>query len=83
MEIDQESSVRLHTANGIAGGKRGRAKSIQLRSLLAKDVPVVVQADRIAESHRQTPKHHAGGVDTHILTWGLEEDDSARRPDDL
>jgi len=45
VEIDQESSVRLHTANGIAGGKRGRAKSIQLRSLLAKDVPVVVQAD--------------------------------------
>jgi aspartyl protease family protein len=44
VEIDQESSVRLHTANGIVGGKRGRAKSIQLRSLLAKDVPVVVQA---------------------------------------
>jgi len=44
VEIDQESSVRLHTANGIVGGKRGRVKSIQLRSLLAKDVPVVVQA---------------------------------------
>jgi aspartyl protease family protein len=35
--------VWLHTANGIVGGKRGRAKTVQLRSLLAKDVPIVVE----------------------------------------
>jgi predicted aspartyl protease len=44
VEIDQESLVRLRTANGIVDGKRGRAQAIQLRSLLAKNVPVVVQA---------------------------------------
>ena len=44
VEIDQESIVRLRTANGIVDGKRGRAKTIQLRSLLAKDVPIVIQA---------------------------------------
>jgi clan AA aspartic protease (TIGR02281 family) len=44
VEIDQGSIVRLRTANGIVDGKRGRAKTIQLRSLLAKDVPIVVQA---------------------------------------
>ena len=44
VEMDQESIVRLRTANGIVDGKRGRAQTIQLRSLLAKDVPVVVQA---------------------------------------
>lgn len=45
MEIDQESIVHLRTANGIVEGKRGRAQTIQLRSLLAKDVPIVVQAE--------------------------------------
>jgi clan AA aspartic protease (TIGR02281 family) len=45
VQIDQDSTVRLHTANGMAEGKRGRAETIQLRSLLAKDVPVVVQND--------------------------------------
>jgi clan AA aspartic protease (TIGR02281 family) len=45
VQVDQDSKVRLHTANGIAEGKRGRAETIQLRSLLAKDVPVVVQND--------------------------------------
>ena len=44
VKIDQESIVRLHTANGIVDGKRGRAQTIQLRSLLAEDVPIVVQA---------------------------------------
>jgi clan AA aspartic protease (TIGR02281 family) len=43
--VDQESSVRLHTANGIVSARRGRAASIQLRSLVAKDVAIVVQAD--------------------------------------
>jgi clan AA aspartic protease (TIGR02281 family) len=50
VEIDQESIVRLRTANGIANGKRGRAKAIQLRSLLAKDVPIVVQAGAYGEN---------------------------------
>lgn len=45
VQIDQDSTVRLHTANGIAEGKRGRAATIQLRSLQAKDVAVVVQND--------------------------------------
>jgi clan AA aspartic protease (TIGR02281 family) len=45
LQVDQDSTVRLHTANGITDGKRGRAATIQLRSLLAKDVPVVVQSD--------------------------------------
>jgi predicted aspartyl protease len=45
VEIDQESIVHLRTANGIVEGKRGRAQTIQLRSLLAKDVPIVVQAE--------------------------------------
>jgi aspartyl protease family protein len=44
VEIDQESNVRLHTANGVADGKRGRAKTVQLRSLLSKDVPIVVHS---------------------------------------
>jgi clan AA aspartic protease (TIGR02281 family) len=43
--VDQSSTVQLHTANGIADGKLGRAATIQLRSLQAKDVPVVVQDD--------------------------------------
>jgi clan AA aspartic protease (TIGR02281 family) len=43
VQIDQESAVRLHTANGIGEGKRGRATVIELRSLQAKDVPIVVQ----------------------------------------
>ena len=44
-KIEQDSTVRLHTANGIAEGKRGRAATIQLRSLQANDVAVVVQPD--------------------------------------
>jgi aspartyl protease family protein len=43
--VDQGSTVRLHTANGISDGKLGRAATIQLRSLQAKDVPIVVQDD--------------------------------------
>jgi clan AA aspartic protease (TIGR02281 family) len=45
VQIDQDSTLRLHTANGMGDGKQGRAATIQLRSLSAKDVPVVVQAD--------------------------------------
>jgi clan AA aspartic protease (TIGR02281 family) len=49
VEIDEESIVRLRTANGIVDGKRGRAQAIQLRSLLAKNVPIVVQAGTYGE----------------------------------
>jgi clan AA aspartic protease (TIGR02281 family) len=45
VEVDNDSVVRLNTANGIAEAKRGRVKTIEVRSLKAKDVPVVVQAD--------------------------------------
>ena len=43
--VDEGSAVRLHTANGITDGKLGRAATIQLRSLRAKDVPIVVEDD--------------------------------------
>ncbi len=43
--VDNDSRIRLHTANGITEGKRGRASTIQLRTLAANDVPVVVQTD--------------------------------------
>jgi clan AA aspartic protease (TIGR02281 family) len=45
VQVDQDSRVRLHTANGTTEGKRGRATTVQLRSLQAKDVPIVVQID--------------------------------------
>jgi clan AA aspartic protease (TIGR02281 family) len=45
VQIDQDSTVQIHTANGIGDGKQGRAATIQLRSLAAKDVPILVQAD--------------------------------------
>jgi aspartyl protease family protein len=45
IEVDGNSIVRLHTANGTSMAKRGRAGTIQLRSLQAKEVPVVVQDD--------------------------------------
>jgi clan AA aspartic protease (TIGR02281 family) len=45
VEVDHDSVVRLNTANGIAEAKRGRAKTVEVRSLKAKDVPVVVQTD--------------------------------------
>jgi aspartyl protease family protein len=43
--LDEGSAVRLHTANGVTDGKLGRAATIQLRSLQAKDVPIVVEDD--------------------------------------
>jgi clan AA aspartic protease (TIGR02281 family) len=45
VQIDQDSSLRMHTANGIGDGKQGRAATIQLRTLAAQDVPIVVQSD--------------------------------------
>src|SRR5215470_5244482 len=43
-DVDRESTVKLHTANGDVDGKRGHAATIQVRSLLAKDVVVAVQS---------------------------------------
>jgi clan AA aspartic protease (TIGR02281 family) len=43
VEIDEASTVKLSTANGIAEGKRGRAKLIQLKSVKSSDVPIIVQ----------------------------------------
>jgi len=45
VQVDSNSIVRLHTASGTSTAKRGRAATIQLRSLQAKDVPIVVQDD--------------------------------------
>jgi aspartyl protease family protein len=45
VDIESETVIKLHTANGIGEGKRGRVKSIRLRTLQADNVPVVVQAD--------------------------------------
>jgi aspartyl protease family protein len=45
VEIEPDSLVHLSTANGVGEGKRGRAATIALRSLSAKDVQVIVQAD--------------------------------------
>ena len=41
---NSKAQQRLRTANAIVDAKRGRARTIQLRSLVAKDVPIVVQA---------------------------------------
>lgn len=46
VEIDQNSKVRMNTANGIVEGKKGRAATVQLRSLQAKDVVVGVQGGK-------------------------------------
>ena len=48
VDLDQGTAVHLRTANGIVDGKRGRADTIQLRSLKAAGVPVVVEADSAA-----------------------------------
>jgi clan AA aspartic protease (TIGR02281 family) len=48
VQIDPDSTLKMHTANGIADAKRGRAATIQVRSLQAKDVEVVVQSSGAA-----------------------------------
>jgi clan AA aspartic protease (TIGR02281 family) len=48
IDVELGTAVRLHTANGVVDGKRGRAEMIQLRSLKARGVPVVVEADSAA-----------------------------------
>jgi aspartyl protease family protein len=45
VDIDPDGVVRLNTANGVAEAKSGRARTVEVRSLQAKDVPVVVQSD--------------------------------------
>jgi clan AA aspartic protease (TIGR02281 family) len=44
--IDAESTVKLFTANGMADGTRGRAKLMQLKTVKATDVPLIVQKDQ-------------------------------------
>jgi aspartyl protease family protein len=46
VEIDEGSTVTIHTANGLTTGKLGRAKLIQLKSTKASDVPIIVKADQ-------------------------------------
>ncbi len=48
VDVDQNSIVHLHTANGIVEGKRGRADTMQVRSLKTRSVPIVVEADSAA-----------------------------------
>jgi clan AA aspartic protease (TIGR02281 family) len=48
IDLDEGTSVHLLTANGVVEGKRGRASTIQLRSLKATGVPVVIEADKAA-----------------------------------
>jgi aspartyl protease family protein len=48
IDLDKNTAVHLHTANGVVEGKRGRASTMQLRSLKATGVPVVVEADNAA-----------------------------------
>jgi clan AA aspartic protease (TIGR02281 family) len=45
VDVDGESVVKLNTANGAGEGRRGRAATIQVRSLEVKNVPIVVQDD--------------------------------------
>jgi clan AA aspartic protease (TIGR02281 family) len=46
VDVDQDSTIKLMTANGITEGRRARAKTIRLRTLEAKDVPIVVHANQ-------------------------------------
>ena len=45
IDVEEGSSVRLATANGIAEARRGHAKSVALKKLVAQNVAVVVQTD--------------------------------------
>jgi aspartyl protease family protein len=51
IDLDEGRSVHVLTANGVADGKLGRASTIQLRSLKATGVPVVVEPDSAAAFH--------------------------------
>ena len=52
VDVDQSSTIKITTANGIADARRGRAKTIRLRTLESSDVPLVVHAN---------PKENFGG----------------------
>jgi len=45
VEVDDGSSLRLNTANGIAEARRGHAKTVTLKRLSAQNVALVVQTD--------------------------------------
>ena len=45
VEIEEGSALKLHTAGGISDGRRGRARTVQLKTVKAADVPVIVQTD--------------------------------------
>jgi clan AA aspartic protease (TIGR02281 family) len=44
--IDEDSVVKLSTANGMTDGTRGRAAAMQLKTVKAADVPVIVQKNQ-------------------------------------
>lgn len=43
--VDETSSIKIATANGITSAKRGTAKTVEVRTLKAEDVPLIVQSD--------------------------------------
>ncbi len=45
IEIEENSVVHLNTANGPTTARRGRARTVALKSIAAENVPVVVQTD--------------------------------------
>jgi aspartyl protease family protein len=49
VQIEPDSTIKMHTANGVVDGKRGRAATVQLRSLQAKDVVIAVQGGTFGE----------------------------------
>jgi len=48
VDVDESSSIKLYTANGIVDARRGQAKSVALKKLSAQNVAVVVQTDERA-----------------------------------
>lgn len=46
IDIEEGSVVQLSTANGLTEGKRGRAKTVQLKTVKSSDVAVVIQTDQ-------------------------------------
>jgi predicted aspartyl protease len=45
IDVDNDAHVRLTALNGVIEAKRGPARTIRLRTLVAKDGQVVVQSD--------------------------------------
>jgi clan AA aspartic protease (TIGR02281 family) len=44
--IEEDSEITLSTANGLAMGQRGQAKLVEMKTLAANDVAIVVQKDQ-------------------------------------